>query len=179
MNFRCFGQAMRVARLTLVLMLPPGPGARGQHIMVDGRLSPVQTLITNYMIDAKLGRQVGGNLFHSFGAFGLNRGETATFSGLASVANVVGRVTGGAPSSIDGNLRSTIPGANLYLINPAGVIFGPNAGVKCPGASTPVRLITCASRMVPGFRPPTRRQHADFRRTRSFRISHTTRVRSL
>jgi len=56
---------------------------------VDGRLSPAQTLAgPNYAICANLGRQVGGNLFHSFGAFGLNRGGIVTFSGPALVANV-------------------------------------------------------------------------------------------
>src|SRR3954471_15228113 len=111
-------------------VLPVG-AARGQGITVDGRLSPAQTLAgPNYAIGANLGRQVGGNLFHSFGAFGLNRSETATFSGPANVGNIIGRVTGGAPSAIDGIIRSSIQGANLYLINPAGVVFGPNARVN-------------------------------------------------
>src|SRR4051812_44716068 len=115
------------ARLWWMLSLPPGllPGAAAlaQGITVDGRLSSAQTLIgPNYAIGANLGRQVGGNLFHSFGAFGLNRSETATFSGPANVGNIIGRVTGGAPSAIDGIIRSSIQGANLYLINPAGVV---------------------------------------------------------
>src|SRR3954467_4701322 len=104
---------MPAAGIAVVLVLP-AVGARGQNITVDGRLSPAQTLAgPNYAIGANLGRQVGGNLFHSFGTFGLNRGEAATFSGPASVANVIGRVTGGAQSSIDGMVRSTMPGANL------------------------------------------------------------------
>src|SRR5438874_2366030 len=69
--------------------------AWAQRITVDGRLSPAQTLIgPNYQIGAGLGRQVGGNLFHSFGAFGLNTNETATFSGPTTVNNIIGRVTG-------------------------------------------------------------------------------------
>src|SRR3954452_18743233 len=118
----------------MVLVLPLA-GARGQGVTVDGRLSPAQTLVgPNYAIGANLGRQVGGNLFHSFGAFGLKSGETATFSGPATVNNVIGRVTGGAQSSIDGTVRSTMPGANLYLINPAGVVFGPTARVDVSGS---------------------------------------------
>jgi filamentous hemagglutinin family protein len=132
----CFGRVMP-AGLAVMLVLPV-VGARGQGITVDGRLSPAQTLAgPNYAIGANLGRQVGGNLFHSFGAFGLNRGETATFNGPVSgpaVANVIGRVTGGATSSIDGTVRSAMPGANLYLINPAGVVFGPNARVDVAGS---------------------------------------------
>src|SRR3954447_3431428 len=118
----------------MVLALPINR-ACGQGITVDGRLSPAQTLPgPNYAIGADLGRQVGGNLFHSFGRFGLSAGESATFSGPASVANVIGRVTGGAQSSIDGTVRSTMPGANVYLINPAGVVFGQNARVDVSGS---------------------------------------------
>jgi hypothetical protein len=70
--------------------------AQAQHISIDGRLSPAQTLVgPSYSIGANLGKQVGGNLFHSFGIFGLATGESATFSGPATVTNVIGRVTGG------------------------------------------------------------------------------------
>jgi len=109
--------------------------AGGQHITVDGRLSPAQTLIgPNYSITANLGKQVGRNLFHSFGQFGLATGESAAFSGPATISNVIGRVTGGNPSSIDGGIRSAITGANLYLINPSGIVFGPNATVNVSGS---------------------------------------------
>src|SRR3954467_6557437 len=100
---------MPAAGIAVVLVLP-AVGARGQNITIDGRLSPAQTLTgPNYAIGANLGRQAGGNLFHSFGAFGLNKGETARFSGPGSVTNVIGRVTGGAQSSVDGTIHSTIP----------------------------------------------------------------------
>ena len=109
--------------------------ARAQSITIDGGLSPAQTLAgPNYAVGPSLGRQVGANLFHSFGKFGLKQGETATFSGPANVGNVVGRVTGGVGSLIDGKIRSTIPGASLYLINPAGIVFGPNASVNVSGS---------------------------------------------
>src|SRR5262249_46195010 len=83
---------------------------------------------------ANLGKQVGGNLFHSFGQFSLVKGDTATFSGPAAISNVISRVTGGNQSSIDGATRSTITGANLYLINPSGMVFGPNATVNVSGS---------------------------------------------
>lgn len=88
----------------------------------------------DYAITADLGRQVGGNLFHSFGQFSISFGENATFSGPNSVINIIGRVTGGQMSLIDGALRSTIPGANLYLLNPAGVLFGENASLDVSGS---------------------------------------------
>ena len=118
----------------LFAALVPRTGA-AQHITVDGRLSPAQTLVgPNYAITANLGKQVGGNLFHSFGQFRLVNGETAAFSGPATVNNVIGRVTGGNSSSIDGRIQSSIAGVNLYLINPNGIVFGPNATVNVSGS---------------------------------------------
>ena len=109
--------------------------AHAQHITVDGSLSPAQTLVgPNYAIGANLGKQVGGNLFHSFGLFGLATGESANFTGPAAVSNIIGRITGGMQSSIDGKVRSSIVGANLYLINPAGFVFGPNATINVSGS---------------------------------------------
>lgn len=87
----------------------------------------------NYPIDANLGQQVGNNLFHSFGTFNINTGETATFSGPSEIQNVISRVTGGNPSYIDGLIRSTIPHANLYLLNPYGILFGKNAKLDVTG----------------------------------------------
>ncbi|HEV8678114.1 MAG TPA: filamentous hemagglutinin N-terminal domain-containing protein, partial [Stellaceae bacterium] len=130
-------RAAATAGLCLVVGGAPGV-ARAQNITVDGRLSPAQTLVgPNYAIGANLGKQVGGNLFHSFGKFGLSHtpvAETATFSGPVTVKNIVGRVTGGTASSIDGAIKSTIPGANLYLINPSGIVFGPHGTVNVSGS---------------------------------------------
>ncbi len=113
------------------------PNATAQHITIDGSLHTAQAQALagpNYAITASLGKQVGSNLFHSFGIFGLSTGESATFSGPATVNNVIGRVTGGNPSSIDGKIQSAIAGANLYLINPSGIVFGPNATVNVSGS---------------------------------------------
>jgi filamentous hemagglutinin family protein len=89
---------------------------------------------TTYLISDNLGTRAGNNLFHSFGAFNIGTGESATFTGPAGIQNVIGRVTGGTPSSIDGTIRSTIDGANLFLLNPSGVLFGPNAGLDVKGS---------------------------------------------
>ena len=109
--------------------------ARAGQITVDGRLSPAKTLMgPSYTISADLGKQIGGNLFHSFGVFSLSTGDSATFTGPNTVSNVVGRVTGGASSTIDGKITSQIPGANVFLVNPSGVVFGPNAKIDVPGS---------------------------------------------
>jgi filamentous hemagglutinin family protein len=105
------------------------------QIVLDGTVGPSGSLNgPRYSIGAELGRQVGGNLFHSFLRFGLSTSETATFSGPTTVANIIGRVTGGEASSIDGTVRSTVPGANLFLINPSGIVFGAGARLDVQGS---------------------------------------------
>ncbi|OQY59613.1 MAG: hypothetical protein B6245_05760 [Desulfobacteraceae bacterium 4572_88] len=85
-------------------------------------------------IPADLGKQTGSDLFHSFGQFSILSGESATFSGPDSVSNITSRVTGGDISQTDGLLRSEIPGADMWLLNPAGVMFGAEASLDI-GAS--------------------------------------------
>ena len=120
----------RAALVALAVALP----AQAQVVM-DGTLGPAIALPgPGFAISDTLGRQVGTNLFHSFRSFNLSAGQTATFSGPGGTTNVISRVTGGSPSSIDGTIRSTIAGANLYLINPKGIAFGPNAQLDVGGA---------------------------------------------
>jgi filamentous hemagglutinin family protein len=88
----------------------------------------------NYMISDDLGEHRGRNLFHSFDRFNIHTGESATFTGPSTVENIVSRVTGGEVSSINGNIESTIPGVNLFLLNPNGVMFGPNASLSIGGS---------------------------------------------
>ena len=73
---------------------------------------------------------------YSFGQFNLTSAESASFShnGPNPVSNIIGRVTGGSVSSIDGLISSNIPGANLFLLNPSGILFGPNAKLDVQGS---------------------------------------------
>jgi filamentous hemagglutinin family protein len=89
---------------------------------------------TTYHITDSLGKRAGQNLFHSFSSFNVWAGESATFTGSSGIQNIVSRVTGGNYSTIDGTLRSTIQGANLYFLNPWGVVFGPNASLDVKGS---------------------------------------------
>jgi filamentous hemagglutinin family protein len=93
-----------------------------------------QPLSGNFTISQDLGTPAGSNLFHSFDKFNINTGESATFTSTDSFKNVISRVTGGSSSWIDGKLISTIPNANFYFINPAGVVFGSSASVNVPAA---------------------------------------------
>ncbi|MDM8557324.1 filamentous hemagglutinin N-terminal domain-containing protein [Candidatus Parabeggiatoa sp. HSG14] len=105
------------------------------EVVLDGTLGTSATLQgPHFAIDAGFGQQVGTNLFHSFESFNLNSNESATFTGPANISNVINRVTGGQPSSIDGLLSSKVPNADVYFINPAGVMFGPNAKINLPAS---------------------------------------------
>ncbi len=126
-------------RLALTLLVLPLSATTQAEITVDGSLGSFRGSLAgpDFQIDANLGRQVGSNLFHSFGAFNINHPESATFTAngsVGSIANVLGRVTGDSASTIDGLLRSTIPNANLFFINPHGVAFGPHAQLDVPGS---------------------------------------------
>ncbi len=121
--------------LSLFFYLPPFPHvAFGQQsITADGTMNTqVNFAQSNYTISG--GRIRAGNQFHSFSGFGVQTNESATFTGPNNIQNIIGRVTGGEQSFIDGLLRSEIDGANLFLLNPSGVIFGPNASLDLTGA---------------------------------------------
>ncbi|MDM8565656.1 filamentous hemagglutinin N-terminal domain-containing protein [Candidatus Halobeggiatoa sp. HSG11] len=105
------------------------------EIITDGTLGlQINLPGPDFQIIPDLGQQHSGNLFHSFQDFNLNSSESATFSGPNSVQNIISRVTGGNPSNIDGQLRSTIPNADFYFLNPNGIIFGPNAQLDVQGS---------------------------------------------
>ncbi|MEM8603798.1 MAG: DUF4347 domain-containing protein, partial [Cyanobacteria bacterium P01_H01_bin.121] len=78
----------------------------------------------------------GANLFHSFENLGLSSQQIVTFMSQPDIRNILGRVVGGSPSVIDGLLHVTGGNANLFLMNPAGLIFGPNASLNVPGDFT-------------------------------------------
>ncbi|MDM8551054.1 filamentous hemagglutinin N-terminal domain-containing protein [Desulfobacterales bacterium HSG2] len=124
-----------VLAITAIPVHSDGMHPRG--IQLDGTLGNAGKLDLpgpNYDIKAEYGQQAGTNLFHSFHQFNIHSDETATFSGPSSVQNIISRVTGGDPSWIDGTLRSAISGADLYLLNPAGMMFGPNAALDLGGS---------------------------------------------
>src|SRR3954454_9917229 len=105
------------------------------QIVTDGSVGPKVSLRGGQIeIGADLGTRRGNNLFHSFEKFGIAPGQTATFTGPGDIRNVISRVTGGEASKIDGTLASRVGQADLYFLNPAGVLFGPNAKLDVPGS---------------------------------------------
>jgi len=75
----------------------------------------------------------GVNLFHSFGEFNIKGGRGAYFENPSGIANIFTRVTGGNPSNILGNL-GVLGNSNLFLINPKGIVFGPQARLDLRGS---------------------------------------------
>ena len=75
----------------------------------------------------------GPNLFHSFREFNVGEGRGAYFANPSGIANIFNRVTGGNPSNILGTL-GVLGNGNLFLINPKGIVFGPNARLDLRGS---------------------------------------------
>lgn len=96
------------------------------------------------------GTRVGGNLFHSFGNFSVPTNNVANFVNGVSFAlngtplpaglptsNILARVTNPNPSVIFGSIQTTEFGnASLFLMNPAGIVFGPSASLNVGGSVT-------------------------------------------
>jgi filamentous hemagglutinin family protein len=85
----------------------------------------------------------GSNLFHSFQEFNVGNQQRVYFTNPSGIENILGRVTGNQASKIFGTL-GVLGGANLYLINPNGIVFGKDARLDISGsffASTSNRLL--------------------------------------
>jgi filamentous hemagglutinin family protein len=79
------------------------------------------------------GAQRGANLFHSFREFNVPDGGNVYFANPIGVQNILSRVTGNTPSNIEGGL-GVLGNANLFLLNPNGIIFGPGARLDVRGS---------------------------------------------
>ncbi len=132
--------------LALFILAPTVGGAQEvtTHITSSGLgtdIQPPSEGVYNIIGGFRPGDGTGPILFHSFGDFSV--GQSVGQSDIANffndsgrtTTNIIGRVTGGNPSNIDGIIRTTdFPGANLFLINPFGIVFGPHGSFDVGGS---------------------------------------------
>jgi filamentous hemagglutinin family protein len=106
------------------------------------RVTPNQVLRGQQGDRIEGGARRGSALFHSFREFNIGNGQRVYFANPAGVQAIFSRVTGSSPSALLGTL-GVLGNANLFLLNPNGVLFGPNARLDIAGsfvASTADRL---------------------------------------
>jgi len=112
--------------------------ARSQ-VVTDQTLTTESSVVTpvnlgNFTVERIDGGATRGtNLFHSFEAFSIPTNGVALFNNAANIQNIISRVTGSSSSYIDGIIAANGT-ANLFFINPNGIVFGPNAQMIIGGS---------------------------------------------
>jgi filamentous hemagglutinin family protein len=104
--------------------------------VADGTLGAESSVVTptSPQVDQIDGGAIrGANLFHSFSQFNIGEGRGAYFANPSGIENILSRVTGSDASKIFGTLGVS-GNANLFLINPNGIIFGKNASLDVRGS---------------------------------------------
>lgn len=124
--------------LTIVLLLMSRPVLA--QIVPDQTLGPEGSRVTpNVQVRGRAANRIdggarrGANLFHSFREFNVGNGQRVYFANPANVRNILTRVTGRYRSNIRGTL-GVDGSANLFLLNPNGIVFGPNARLDVSGS---------------------------------------------
>ena len=135
----------RVGWMALMLALPNAPLAAQEAAGMQTAITPdslpalgtgTQVATEGATTTISGGVRAGNNVFHSFSGFTLAAGDIArwTAADALSVRNVINRITGGERSFIGGTIdASTMPGADFYFINPAGIVIGELASVDVGG----------------------------------------------
>ncbi len=119
------------------------------QVIPDNTLStPSEVQINGNTLILEGGTTAGRNLFHSFQEFSIPTGTAARFNNSPAIANIITRITGGKLSEIDGAIAAN-GSANLFLINPSGIAFGPNATLNLGGSFV---ASTANSVLFPGDR---------------------------
>lgn len=110
------------------------------QVVPDGTLGIERSIVDSSTVNGSLRQQIeggairGNNLFHSFRDFSIPEGQSLYFQNLVGIKNIISRVTGSSPSTIEGTLGVSGGTANLFLLNPNGIIFGTNARLDVGGS---------------------------------------------
>ncbi|MEQ9373470.1 MAG: CHAT domain-containing protein [Coleofasciculus chthonoplastes F3-SA18-01] len=128
----CFSWLFLVVGLILVAKTAPTTNAEPITAASDGTGTIVTPNGNQFDISGGSLDADEANLFHSFQEFGLDTGQIANFLANPNLRNILGRVMGGNPSLINGLIQVTGGTPNLYLMNPAGIVFGINAQLNVP-----------------------------------------------
>ncbi len=132
MSFPIFEElAKKLTILTLVTFGLPNLPIQAQIISDDTLGSQINEVGDQQLITG--GTQVGTNLFHSFSQFSVPTNTTAYFNNDPTINNIFSRITGGTVSNINGIIKAN-GNANLFLLNPAGIIFGPKVQLNLGGS---------------------------------------------
>lgn len=135
-QFLKYSYSILVLKLVLAISVIPVSA----QIIPDGTLGDEGSVVTpNVTIEGVTGERIdggatrGANLFHSFSEFDLNEEQRVYFNNPNGIQNIFSRVTGLKNSEILGTL-GVLGQANLFLINPNGIVFGKNAKLDLDGS---------------------------------------------
>jgi len=140
MFYSCNFQVLKLNQLKLwslpltFLLIATSKASVSAQVIPDDTL-PQNSVVTpnGDLVEITDGTIKDTNLFHSFEQFSVLNGQTAWFDNATNIANIITRVTGGSISQIDGLLKANGT-ANLFLINPNGIVFGENAALDLGGS---------------------------------------------
>ncbi len=137
---RWWHQSLNITSLLIwYFLLIIYPGKASAQIVPDASLGTENSVVNSDTVnELPVDRIDGGairsnNLFHSFQEFNIPEGRGAYFSNPHNITNILTRITGTNPSNIFGTL-GVLGNANLFLINPNGIVFGPNSRLDIRGS---------------------------------------------
>jgi filamentous hemagglutinin family protein len=126
--------------LAIVMVLVIAEHPAFAQVTPDNTLGAERSIVNSSTSNGSLRQQIeggairGANLFHSFQDFSISEGQSIYFHNPIGIKNIISRVTGGNFSNIQGTLGVSDGTANLFLINPSGMVFGVNARLDVRGS---------------------------------------------
>ncbi len=121
----CLLEGLIYLKPVLAQVITPANDGTGTIVTQDGN-----------RFDITGGTQAGANLFQSFAQFGISPEQIANFLSQPGIENVLSRVVGGEASIINGTIQLGGANSNLFLMNPAGILFGASAQINVPADFT-------------------------------------------